>query len=307
MAANIPSRPILGIGWMLLGGLVMTVNNAILKWLSVGYPAGQIMFIRSVFILLPIAYFIARSGGFLSIRVRRVHMHFVWSGCMILSTVIYIAGLPYLPLADVTAIGFSTPLFVTALATFLIGEVVGWRRWSAVAVGFLGIVIIAKPTGNLATLAVLFPLASAFWTAQREILTRRMVATESSNAILATSTAAVMIAGLCTAPFGWKMPSAVDFGLMACAGLFAGFGHYFMIEAFRYAEVVIVSPFRYITILWAIVLGYLAWGDLPDGYVIVGITLVVGSGLYILHREIVAVRERRRALPPQPEPAGFAG
>lgn len=106
MAANIPSRPILGIGWMLLGGLVMTVNNAILKWLSVGYPAGQIMFIRSVFILLPIAYFIARSGGFLSIRVRRVHMHVVWSGCMILSTVIYIAGLPYLPLADVTAIGF---------------------------------------------------------------------------------------------------------------------------------------------------------------------------------------------------------
>jgi drug/metabolite transporter (DMT)-like permease len=283
---------------MLLGGLVMTFNNAILKWLSVGYPPGQIMFIRSIFIWLPIAYFIARSGGLLTIRVTRIHMHAVWSACMIFSTIIYIIGLRYLPLADVTAIGFSTPMLVTALATFLLGEVVGWRRWSAVVAGFLGILIIAKPTGDVATLAVLFPLGSAFWTAIREILTRRMVTTESSNAILATSTAAVMLAGLCTAPFGWMMPSLQDFALMACAGLFAGFGHYFMIEAFRSAEVVIVSPFRYVTILWAIALGYLAWGDLPDKYVIIGILLVVASGLYILHREIVVARRRRREAVP---------
>lgn len=293
MAANIPSRPILGIGWMLAGGLIMTVNNAILKWLAVGYPPGQIMFIRSIFIWLPIAFFIARSGGLLSIRVTRWHMHGVWSGCMIFSTIVYIMGLPFLPLADVTAIGFSTPLFVTALATFLLGEPVGWRRWSAVTVGFLGIVIIARPTGDVLTLAVLFPLSSAFWTALREILTRRMVTTETSNGILATSTAAVMIAGLLTAPFGWIMPTPQDFGLMACAGLFAGFGHYFMIEAFRNAEVVVVSPFRYVTILWAMALGYLAWGDLPDRYVILGILLIVASGLYILHREIVLGRARK--------------
>lgn len=292
MASPAPANPLLGIGCMLLGGLLMTGNNAILKWLTTGYPAGEIIFIRGVFFWLPIAYFIARSGGLLSIRITRLRLHAVRAGCIVFSAFIYIIGLRYLPLADVTAIGFSTPLFVTALATFLLGEVVGWRRWSAVVVGFLGIIVITKPTSGLVSLAVLFPLGSAFWTSIRDLVTRRMVTTESSNAILITSTAVVMLAGLCTAPFGWKMPTLADFSLMACAGLFAGFGHYFMIEAFRHAEAVIVSPFRYLTIVWAIAIGYLVWGDLPDEYVVTGIILVVCSGLYILHREIVVRRQR---------------
>lgn len=279
---------------MLLAGLLMTGNNAILKWLTTGYPVGEIIFIRGIFIWFPIAYFIARSGGLLSIRVTRLRLHAVRAGCVAFSAFVYILGLRYLPLADVTAIGFSTPLFVTALATFLLGETVGWRRWSAVVVGFIGIIVITKPTGDVVTLAVLFPIASAFWTGIRDMVTRRMVSTESSNAILITSTAAVMIAGLCSAPFGWIAPTPLDFGLMALAGIFSGFGHYFMIEAFRYAEAVIVSPFRYLTIVWAITLGYLIWGDFPDEYVIAGIILVVCSGLYILHREIV-VRRRARA------------
>ena len=280
---------------MVSGGLIMTANNAILKWLTVGYPAGEIMFIRGIFLWFPIAYFVARSGGLLSIRITRFRFHVVRGGCIIFSAFVYIIGLRYLPLADVTAIGFSTPLFVTALATFLLGETVGWRRWSAVLVGFLGILVITKPTGDVMTLAVLFPLGSAFWTGIRDMVTRRMVATESSNAILVTSTAAVMLAGLCSAPFGWKMPSLQDFALMALAGLFNGFGHYCMIEAFRHAEVVIVSPFRYLTIVWAILLGFLVWGDLPDKYVVTGIILVVCSGLYILHREIAVRRQKQRA------------
>lgn len=277
---------------MLLAGLLMTANNAILKWLTSGYPVGEIIFIRGVFIWLPIAYFIARSGGFLSIRVTRLRLHAVRAGCVAFSAFIYILGLRYLPLADVTAIGFSTPLFVTALATFLLGENVGWRRWSAVIVGFMGIIVITRPTGDVVTAAVLLPIGSAFWTAIRDMVTRRMVTTESSNAILVTSTAAVMIAGLCTSPFGWKMPTSQDFALMAGAGLFSGFGHYFMIEAFRHAEAVIVSPFRYLTIVWAIALGYLIWSDFPDSYVLGGVALVICSGLYILHREIVVRRQR---------------
>jgi drug/metabolite transporter (DMT)-like permease len=101
-----------------------------------------------------------------------------------------------------------------------------------------------------------------------------------------------MIAGLCTAPFGWTMPTNQDFALMAAAGLISGFGHYFMIEAFRHAEAVIVSPFRYLTIVWAITLGYLIWGDFPDSYVLGGVVLVICSGLYILRREIVVRRQR---------------
>lgn len=295
MAANTPSNPLLGIGCMALAGLLMTGNNAILKWLTTGYPVGEIIFIRGIFFWFPIAFFIARSGGLLSIRITRLRLHAVRAGCIIFSAFIYIFGLRYLPLADVTAIGFSTPLFVTALATFLLGEVVGWRRWSAVIVGFLGILIITKPTSEVISLAVLFPIASSVWTSIRDLVTRRMVTTESSNAILITSSAAVMLAGLCTAPFGWKDTTVQDFGLMALSGLFSAFGHYFMIEAFRHAEAVIVSPFRYLTIVWAISLGYLIWGDLPDRYVVIGVIIVICSGLYILHREIVVRRQRLQA------------
>lgn len=295
MSSNAPANPLLGIGCMLLAGLLMTGNNAILKWLTTGYPVGELIFIRGVFIWLPIAYFIARSGGLLSIRITRFKLHAVRAACVAFSAFVYILGLRYLPLADVTAIGFSTPLFVTALATFLLGEVVGWRRWSAVVVGFIGIIVITRPTGDVVTIAVLFPIASAFWTGIRDMVTRRMVTTESSNAILITSTATVMLVGLCTAPFGWKMPTFQDFMLMSSAGLFSGFGHYFMIEAFRHGEVVIVSPFRYLTIVWAISAGYLVWGDFPDSYVLAGIALVICSGLYILRREIVVRRQARAA------------
>ncbi len=285
------SSPVLGILCMLFAGILMSGNNAMLKWVTSGYPPGEIMFIRGIFIWLPIAILIARAGGPRTIIIQRPHFHFIRGACVVGSAFMYITGLRYLPLADMTAISFSTPLFVTALAPFLLGEVVGWRRWSAVAVGFIGIIIVTRPTGDALQLAVLLPLGSAFWAGIRDMVTRRMTTTDSSNGILCTTTAMVMVAGLLTFPFGWKMPTGPDFALMAIAGLFAGFGHHFMIEAFRHAEAVMVSPFRYLMIVWAILLGYFIWGDLPDAYVIAGIVLVILSGLYIFHREIV----RRRA------------
>lgn len=271
---------------MLTAGVLMSLNNAILKWVTTGYPAGQIIFTRGVFIWLPIGFLIWRTGGMHTLRVHRYGLHGARAACLVLSAFLYVTGLRYLPLADVTAISFSTPLFLTALAPLLLRETVGWRRWSAVIVGFLGIVTIARPTGNIAALAVLLPVGSAFWAAMRDIVTRRMTATESSNAILCTTTAAVMLAGLATLPLGWRAPQPMDLGLMALGGIFAGFGHHFMIEAFRNAEAVLVSPFRYLTMIWAVLLGYLVWGDLPDELVWLGVALVVLSGIYIFHREV---------------------
>jgi drug/metabolite transporter (DMT)-like permease len=291
-------RPAIGIACMLTAGVLMTLNNAILKWVTAGYPVGQIIFTRGVFIWLPIAFLIWRSGGVRTLRIQRFDLHGVRAACLILSAFMYVTALRYLPLADVTAISFSTPLFVTALAPLLLRETVGWRRWSAVVVGFLGIVTIARPTENVVALAVLLPLGSAFGAAMRDIVTRRMTETESSNAILCTTTAAAMLAGLATLPLGWTAPSAMDLGLMACSGILSGFGHHFMIEAFRNAEAVMVSPFRYITMIWAVLLGYVVWGDLPDEWVILGVVLVVLSGIYIFHREIF-LRTRARSKTPE--------
>ena len=280
---------------MVFAGILIMANGAILKWVTTDYPAGQIIFTRSVFIWFPLAYLIARSGGFRTVRFSRPKFHIIRGCCVIASAFLYVIGLRYLPLADMTAITFSAPIFITVLAPYLLGESVGWRRWSAVIVGFMGIVIIARPTGEGLAVAAVFPLGMAFWAAIRDIITRRMTETESSNAILFSTTAIVMVAGLLTAPFGWKPPTIQDFALMAGAGLFAGFGHHFMIEAFRNAKAVMLAPFRYLAIVWAAALGYAIWGDLPDGWAFFGIGLVIMSGLYIFQREIKLRRAARVA------------
>lgn len=290
--ATSSASPVVGIGLMLLATLFMSVNNAILKWMTAGYPAGEILFIRGVFIFLPIAYFVWRAGGVKSLRMASLSGHAVRGLLVVASALCYVNGLRYVPLADATAISFTGPLFVALLAIFFLGESVGWRRWSAIIVGFLGVVIIIRPTGDVMRYAVLLPLISAFFAAVRDVMTRRMTERETSNSILMSTSVLVVLAGLATMPFGWKMPVASDVAIMAVAGVLNGFGHLCMIESFRAAEAGLVSPFKYSGILWAVGLGYLLWAELPDIWVVTGSVIVVASGLYILHRALVVQRAR---------------
>ena len=271
---------------MLAGTFFMSLNNAILKWMSASYPAGQILFMRGSFIFIPIAIFIWRAGGFRSVRVDSYGGHAIRAFCTVVSAFLFVNGVRYLPLADITAITFAGPLFITMLATLMLGEFVGWRRWSAVIVGFIGVLIITRPTGDVIRLAVLLPLGSALAAALRDLITRRIAPRETSNAILVTTTAAVALSGLATLPMGWIVPTAADLGLFALGGIVSGCGHYCMIETFRHAEAGLVAPFKYSSILYAVALGYLFWGDLPDAWVIAGTVILVASGLYILHREL---------------------
>ncbi len=293
MASSQPSSSsaaLRGILFMLAGTFFMSLNNAVLKYMSEGYPAGQVLFMRGSFIFLPIAYFIWREGGFKSARVESFQGHAWRAGFTIASAFMFVTGVRYLPLADATAISFAGPLFITMLATPMLGEFVGWRRWSAVIVGFIGVLIITRPTGDVVRLAVLLPLGSAFAAAMRDLITRRIAPRETSNSILVTTTAAVALAGLMTLPLGWIMPTPRDLGLIALGGIVSGFGHYCMIETFRHAEAGLVAPFKYSSILYAVAMGYLFWGDLPDVWVIAGTLILVASGLYILRREMARQR-----------------
>ncbi|MDD9915917.1 MAG: DMT family transporter, partial [Rhodospirillaceae bacterium] len=164
---------------------------------------------------------------------------------------------------------------------------VGWRRWSAVIAGFVGVLIITRPTGDVVRLAVLLPLGSAFAGAMRDVITRRLAARETSNSILVTTTAAVACAGLFTLPFGWTMPTPQDLAIVALGGMITGCGHYCLIETFRHAEAGLVAPFKYSSILWAVGLGFFVWGDWPDIWVMAGTAILIASGLYILRREMV--------------------
>ncbi|MEL0020513.1 MAG: DMT family transporter [Rickettsiales bacterium] len=257
--------PARGIVLMLSGLLLLTLNDATAKWLTTGYPVPQVISLRGIFILIPLAIVIYWRGGFAAFRL--------------------------MPLADAIAFTFSGPLIVAALAPFLLGERVGWRRWSAILVGFAGVVVMARPTPDAFQWAALIALCAAFSGAMRDMVTRRISAEESSDLILFTSTLAVTSAGaLAAVSFPWRMPDAVDFGLFALLGLLNGGAHYLMIEAHRWGEASLIAPFRYTALVWAFILGYLVWGDLPDVWLLSGSVLVVGSGLYILQRETRAKR-----------------
>ena len=165
------------------------------------------------------------------------------------------------------------------------------RRWSAVGVGFLGVVVITRPGSDVFQLTALLPLACALASAGRDVITRSMTAGESSIAIMLTANVGMAVFGLFSIPFGWEVPDSRSIWLIAACVPLVAVGHYTMIEALRYAEAAVASPFRYSAIVWAGLLGYFIWGDVPDSWSIVGTCIVIASGVYILHREFVHRRE----------------
>jgi len=276
---------------MVVAGLLLTANDAVLKWLTGGYLTGQIMFVRGVFVFIPVSYFIWRAGGVNQIRIVSLKWQLLRAGLVVTGTFCFVTGLSYLPLADAIAITFAGPLFVTAMASFFLKEIVGWRRWCAVFVGFIGVLVIIRPTSDAIQWAALLPVIASFTGALRDIITRHIAATEQSSTILAVSTAIVCLGGLVTAPFGWQPVPLEDLALFLVSGLLLGGAHFLMIDTFRYAEAALVTPFKYTSIIWATALGFLVWGDLPDRWTISGSAIVIASGLYILNRET----KRRRA------------
>lgn len=270
---------------MIGAGLFLTLNDAVLKWLTGDYPVGQIMFLRGLFVFLPITFLVWHAGGVRSLRVTRIEPHLLRGALMVAGTFLFINGLRHLPFADAISITFAGPLFVTALAAPLLGEVIRWRRWLAVIIGFVGVLIIIRPTSEVAQWAAVFPLAASVTGALRDILTRKMSQHDSSVSVLFYSTLAVTLAGGVTFVGGWAPVQASDFGLFFLCGILIACAHFLMIEAFRFAEAALVVPFKYVSLLWAVLLGLVIWGDIPDNWTFIGAAVVIGSGLYILHRE----------------------
>ncbi|MGE4221083.1 MAG: DMT family transporter [Alphaproteobacteria bacterium] len=292
-ALDSPTAALRGIALMVFGSMLLTLNDAILKWLVADYPVGQLIFLRAWFVSIPIAVIAWRSGGWSSLRVVDPRGHLIRALFVICSSYCFMSALRFMPFPEATAILFASPLFVTALSVPVLGERVGWRRWTAVCVGFAGVVIIIRPTGDAFQLAALLVLAAALFGALRDLTTRRITAKESSTAILVTTTTVVGLSGLLSLPVTeWRMPQPADLALLAITGTLMGSAHFCLIECFRQAEAALVAPFKYSALLWAGVLGWLMWRHVPDAWAILGAGIVVASGLYILHREL----HRRRSL-----------
>ena len=274
----------LGVLSIIGAGLLFTTSHALIKLEGAYYPLVQLMFFRGFFALIPLAPFLFRDGVAM-LKTRRPGLHAARSLSGIVSMLCFFYALTLLPLADVTAINFTMPLFVTALAVPLLGEKVGWRRWSAVLVGFSGILLMVRPGASVLDAAILIALASAFLYAVAVICMRRLGATERSATTTFYFTLACALVGAALLPFYWVPPTPAGWVVLILVGLIGGTAQLLMTAGYRFAPAGIVAPFDYVSMVWAVLLGFLIWGDVPTAGIVGGAALVIGSGLYILYRE----------------------
>jgi drug/metabolite transporter (DMT)-like permease len=284
------------IACMLVGTAVLTLNDALIKKLAETYPTGQLLFIRGVFVWPWILLFAMRMGGLATLRIRNVKGQALRGVCVIASAFLFITGLRYLTLADAIAVSFTGPLFITAMAPLVLGEKVGWRRWLAVSIGFAGVLFMLRPGSAALQWAIIFPLGAAVCGGLRDLITRRIAGTETTVAVLAATTTVVLLAGLATLPFtDWVPLQRQHIAIFAASGALIAVAHTLMIESFRRGEAALVAPFKYSALLWATLIGFIVFGELPDRWTVVGAVLIVLAGLYVLHRETQLRRAREAA------------
>ncbi len=284
-----------GIALMASGVALFAINDALGKWLLVNYSVGELMLVRSVSALILLAPFIRQAGVAAFISAPRPWLQLVRVLFSTLEVAMFFWAVSYLPLADTVTFYLAGPIYVTALSVFVLGEQVGWRRWLAVLVGFAGVLIALRPSAASITLPALIALAGSMIFAALMIVTRFL--RETSNTVLVTGQiAGTLLFGLVTAPFGWITPPPLDFALLCLFGVISIVALACVAGALKLAPASTVSPYQYTFILWAIVLGYIVFGDVPDAFTLGGAVIIVGAGLYILWREQV------RGVQPQAPP-----
>ena len=277
--------PLPGILLFCLGLAVLVGMSSTAKQLARSYPVTEIIFARYAFqCLLMLAMFPGRAATFLVSR--RKGMQIVRGVLMLLSSVFMFLALGLLPLADISAISFTSPMIATILSVFVLGEHVGRRRWTAIAVGFLGMLIVVRPGSGSFGWPVLLPLGFAVSTAVYQTVTRLVrEAADPLNALFYTALVGAVLSALML-PFGWRTPdTALDWAMLAGLGILGGLGHFLIILAYRRAPVSAIAPLGYSELIWAALAGYLFFGEVPDVWTWVGAAVIAGSGLYILQRE----------------------
>jgi drug/metabolite transporter (DMT)-like permease len=294
-----PGRDRIGVGIasILLAVLFFAIVDATAKWLGQDYEPAQIVFLRYVFGLLPVAAFVWRGGGLRALRTRRPALHGLRAILVFAALFTFFSGLRRMPLAEAIAIAFTAPLFVTALSAPLIGEPVGARRWAAVLIGFVGALVMVRPGAAGFRFEALWILGAALSFALAMLLTRRMARSETNVAMLAYTTLGAGLVSLPLMPFVWRPPADGDIWLFLLIGMVGGTAAYFVIAAYRHAPAALVAPFEYTALVWGAILGWILWREQPEPVVWIGAAIIMLSGLYITHREATAAASaERRAL-----------
>ncbi|MGV2099777.1 MULTISPECIES: DMT family transporter [unclassified Rhizobium] len=287
-----------GIVFMLIGDMLFALNDAMGKWLVASFAVGQVLVIRSVGAFIVLGPMIARQGPGALFRVERKPLHLMRVLMTTCDVGLFYAAVAYLPLADVMTFYMAGPIYVAALSHFFLGEKIGWRRWLAVFVGFVGVIIALRPSSAMLSLPSLFGLAGSLSFALTLVMNRYLRSTSDTTlvtwqtlAALATGIAVVLLTG------DWRQASMIDWGGMLLLGVVATCAHLLITRALKLAPASLLAPLQYTLLLWAIVLGYVFFSDVPDAQIIVGAVIIVFAGLFIFHRKNLKETVPEEAVP----------
>jgi len=275
-----------GILWMLATMLCFITLDATMKHLLESYSLVQVTWGRFFFATIIAILVCGRNLGKL-VKSVVPGKQAIRSLLLMSTTAVFNAGIRTTPLATATTIMFLSPILVTLLSIPLLGEKVGLRRWAGIIVGFTGAVIVVEPwqsgSGGIG-LGVLFLLVAALLNANYQIVTRMVREDDPLTSLLFTATAGAIVTSLIV-PWFWSWPTAFDWLLLIGSGLAGALGHLCLIRALRLAPASVVAPFSYSSLIWATLFGFVIWGDWPNSWTWLGAALIIGSGLYIFHRE----------------------
>lgn len=301
--------PLLGISLKVASSITFFVMATALKIAADEVPIGQLVFARNFFGLFPVLLMVGLRGELgLAFRTKNPRGHLTRAAVGLSAMVCSFTALYLLPLPDATAIGFATPLFVVVLAFFLLGEPVRIYRWSAVGVGFLGILIVLSPhlgeneLDTPSTLGALLGVMAAGFAALAMITVRKLCETERTSTIVTWFAGLSTVLSLLTLALGfvlpgqaWVVPDATTAGLMLLIGLAGGIGQILLTQSYRYAEASTIAPFDYVNMLWAIIIGWVVFSEAPIPEVIAGALIVIAAGVFVIYREHQLGLDRTKA------------
>jgi drug/metabolite transporter (DMT)-like permease len=288
-----------GIAAMAAGTASFVTNDALVKFVSESLPAAQLIFLRGVFatvLLLVLSHALGASRHIPTLLDRKVLARALFDA---FATMTYLTSLFHLPIGNATAINMAAPLFITLFAVIAFNEQVGATRWMAIATGFVGVLLVVQPSGAAFNAYALLCLGGTLLHASRDLMTRMIDKSIPSILItLSTAVAVTLLSGLFSLFGEWKPVTWQQLTLLATASVFLSGGYFLLTTAMRGGEMSVIAPFRYAGLLFALVLGFVVWGDVPNAMAWAGIALLMAAGLYVLHSE----RSRPRAeLEPIPD------
>ena len=290
-------EPMRGIPLLLASVSLFSVADGLTKRLGETLPAVELAWLRYATTLVIASILLLRASGRGLLRSRAPGLQVLRGLGIVASALMFITGLQHLPLAEATAINFVSPAFVTVLSVVFLGERAGWRRWSAIGVGMLGMLIILRPGGDAFTLAALFPIGSAVAWASAVTVTRRIGAVDAPETTLFWTAAVGFIVVtlllpllMLFSPAGVTLPSLAQIGLGVLVGIFSAAAQYMVVLAYRAAPASVLAPFSYTQLLTSGLVGVAMFGHVPDGWTLLGASVIAASGLYMAHRERVRAR-----------------